>query len=377
MYCKKISVRDFRNIDSCEVEFCDGVNVLMGKNAQGKTNLLEAVFYPSVGRSFRGTHTPEMISFGKKQSVISLDFNDGKRNQNITVTLFRDKQRKIEKNGVKMDKLSDVVGAFRAVIFCPEHLSLIKDGPAMRRSYMDMAISRMYPSYIRSLQNYSYILKQRNSLIKTAYTDRATFDATVDLWSAQLAHESAVISKARYEFMGRISKHIEECFYEMMGDAEKPAVTYCGSSNQDPAEYLDKALTERKYYELLTSHHDREISAGATLYGIHKDDLDISINGKSARIYGSQGQQRSLALAMKLAEGEICREEFGNYPVFLFDDVLSELDETRRDYLTHKICGKQVIITSCEPELLSGMDDIKRIKVENGVYSYFSFKKEK
>ena len=368
MYCKKIEVKSFRNIDEAEVSFCEGVNILEGANAQGKTNLLEAIFYPSVGRSFRGAHTGEMIFFGKSCAEISLDFKDAKRDQNISVTLYKDKQRKIEKNGVKMDKLSDVVGAFRAVLFCPEHLSMIKDGPSERRSYMDMAISRMYPMYIHSLQKYTYVLKQRNALIKTSYNDRRTFDTTVELWSAQLAHEAAVISDMRLRYIRRAAGHIAQCFGEMTGEREKPTVIYDGSSGQPEDEYLDREITEKKYYELLMGSHDREIAAGATLYGIHKDDLDIAINGKRARIFGSQGQQRSLALAMKLAEGEICREEFGDYPVFLFDDVLSELDETRRDYLIHKIIGKQVIITSCEPEILKNIDGIKRIRVENGKY---------
>ncbi|MBQ8330973.1 MAG: DNA replication/repair protein RecF [Clostridia bacterium] len=375
MYCKKISVLNFRNIERAEVEFSEGVNILAGENAQGKTNLLEAIFYPSVGRSFRGAHTPEIIRFGEKSAEIRMDFRDAKRDQSIGVKIFRDKQRQIEKNGLRLDKLSDLVGSFRAVLFCPEHLSMIKDGPSERRGYMDMAISRMYPMYLYSLQTYSYLLRQRNALLKSAWNDRATFDATVELWSEKLAHEAAVISDMRLQFVRRASRYVAECFGEMMGEREIPTLVYDGSSGQKAEEYADRELTEKKYYSLLMSSHDREIAAGATLWGIHKDDLDICLNGKSARIYGSQGQQRSLALAMKLAEGEICREEFGDYPVFLFDDVLSELDASRRDYLIHKIRGKQVILTSCEPDLLSDMKNVRRILVENG--SYFSFKKEK
>ena len=368
MYCKKINVRGFRNIEEAEVSFTEGVNVLIGENAQGKTNLLEAVFYPSVGRSFRGAHTPEMIGFGKKTAEIGIDFRDSKRDQSIKVTIFRDKQRKIEKNGIKQDKLSDIVGAFRAVLFCPEHLSMIKDGPAGRRAYMDMAISRMYPMYMHSLQRYAYILKQRNALLKAAVKDRAAFDATIELWSSQLAKEAAVISDMRLRFSRRVSSHVEDIFNEMTGESWVPTLSYEGSSGQAEEEYLDREATEKKYFSLLMSSHDREIFMGSTLYGIHKDDLDICLNGKSARLFASQGQQRSLALALKLAEGEICKEEFGDHPVFLFDDVLSELDETRRDYMLHKILGKQVIITSCEAGSLSNIDDVKQIRVENGRY---------
>ena len=368
MICQRISVRNLRNIEEAQVSFSEGVNILAGENAQGKTNLLEGIFYPSVGRSFRGAHTSEMIRFGESQAKIDLNFRDAKRDQTISVTLFRDKQRKVEKNGVKMEKLSDVVGSFRAVLFCPEHLSMIKDGPAQRRSYMDLAISRLYPLYLHSLQRYTYFLRQRNALLKNANEDRATFDGTIELWSMQLAKEAAILSEMRLAFIKRISTHIADCFGEMTGERETPRLIYDGSSGQAEEEYADRKATEKKYFSLLMSSHGREIAVGATLWGIHKDDIDILLNGKRARIYGSQGQQRSLALAMKLAEGEITKEEYGDYPVFLFDDVLSELDGGRREYLIHKIRDKQVILTSCEPDLLKDMGDVTRILVKDGTY---------
>ena len=369
MYCKKIKAENFRNIEACEVEFSEGVNILIGENAQGKSNLLEAIFYSSVGRSFRASHTAEMIRFGQKDAQIELFYRDSKRDQRLLIKIFRDKQKLAHKNGVKMDKLSDIVGSFRSVLFCPEHLSLIKDGPAARRGYLDMAISRMYPMYIHSLQKYNHILKQRNALIKGAFNDRRAFDATVELWSEQLAAEAAVISDMRLRFIRRASSHISDCFFEMTGEREKPTLVYDGSSGQPEDEYSDREKVRQRYLELLMSSHEREIAAGATLFGIHKDDIDIRLNGKSARIYGSQGQQRSLALAMKLAEGEICREEFGDDPVFLFDDVLSELDASRREYLIEKIHGKQVIMTTCESGGISGFGGAKVIDVENGRYA--------
>ncbi|MBE6535035.1 MAG: DNA replication/repair protein RecF [Ruminococcaceae bacterium] len=370
MFCKKIEVRDFRNIESASVEFCDGVNILAGENAQGKTNLLEAIFYASVGRSFRAAHNAQLISFGEDSADISLDFKDSKRDQNIHMRIFQEKQRLAEKNGIRVEKLSDIMGSFRAVLFCPEHLSLIKDGPSERRAYLDMAISRMYPMYIHSLQKYNYALKQRNALLKTALSDRAAFEDTVDLWSEQLASEAAVISDMRIKFIRRAEAHISRFFCEMTGDGEIPTVKYHGSSSQPEDEYTDREKTKEKYMALLSSSHDREIYAGATLYGIHKDDIDILLNGKSARMYASQGQQRSLALSMKLAEGEICKEEFGDYPVFLFDDVLSELDGTRRDYLINRMKDKQVIITTCEPDMIKSDTDAKKIYVSGGKYTY-------
>ncbi len=369
MYCKKISVENFRNIEKCEVEFSPGVNILYGENAQGKTNLLEAIFYSSVCRSFRASNVGEMIRFGEKHTEISLDYHDASRDNNIKIQFIGDKKKIAEKNHLRAEKMSDIVGSFRAVLFCPEHLSLIKDGPAERRNYLDIAISRISQKYIRALQRYNYFLKQRNSLIKSAVRDRAAFDVTVELWSEKMAEEAAVISKMRQEFIERISPTVNEQLCKMTGEREKTEIIYRGSAGLSAADYKNEETVKARYVELLSSSYDREIGAGATLWGIHKDDLEIKLNGKNARIFASQGQQRSLALSLKLAEGEITREEFGDYPVFLFDDVLSELDETRRDSLLLFETDKQVIITTCEVGVLDRIKASKKIRVENGRYS--------
>jgi len=354
MTCTGIAVRNFRNIEQAEVRFDDGINVLVGENAQGKTNLLEAIFYVSVGKSFRVNHASEILRFGEEQAQISLNFRDSIREQNITMRIFRDKARQVEINRVRVSKLSDIVGSFRAVLFCPEHLSLIKDGPAMRRHYMDVAISRLYPAYMRTLQRYGTILKQRNALIRDAYKNRDVFDSTIELWSLQLAHEAAVISKYRSAFLARTDQKVKTCFVEMMGEKELPEVMYVASCRGDGMDFDNVQQTEERYISLLTSSYDREIAMGGTLWGIHKDDMDIRLNGKSARLYGSQGQQRSLSLALKLAEGEICFDEYGDHPVYLFDDVLSELDVHRRRFLLERIRDKQVIMTCCENHELRG-----------------------
>ena len=368
MHCKKISVENFRNIEKCEVEFSPGVNILYGENAQGKTNLLEAIFYSSVCRSFRASNVGEMIKFGEKYASISLDYCDRNRENNIKIQFLGDKKKIAEKNHLRAEKMSDIVGCFRAVLFCPEHLSLIKDGPSERRNYLDIAISRISQKYIHSLQRYNYFLKQRNSLIKSAYHDRSVFDSTVELWSEKMAEEAALISKMRLEFIERISGTVNSCLFKMTGEREHTELIYRGSAGLQAEEYKDREKVISRYVELLSSSYDREIGAGATLWGIHKDDLEIKLNGKNARIFASQGQQRSLALSLKLAEGEICSEEFGDYPVFLFDDVFSELDETRRDSLLLFDTQKQVIITTCEAGVLEKINAQRKIRVENGRY---------
>ena len=366
MECNKISIRNFRNIESAEIAFESGVNILCGENAQGKTNLLEAIHFSSLGKSFRTSHDEEMIRFGEEFCEVSLDFTDSVRRQNITVRMMAGKRKHIEHNKVKVGRVSDIVGAFRTVLFCPEHLSLIKEGPGERRNYLDIALSQLYPVYLKSLQRYNQILKQRNQLIRAAEDDRSTFDATIDMWSEQLATEAATIAKYRYRYLKMAEGHIERFFGEMTGEREKPSVVYVASSKQEPEAHEDVELIKNAYRKLLFEHHDREIGAGSTLWGIHKDDIEILLNGKPARAFASQGQQRSLALAMKLAEGEVCATVCGEKPVFLFDDVFSELDSGRRKNLLREITDRQVIITTCEP---SGIAGGKMITVENGNFS--------
>lgn len=365
MVCNHIEVRNFRNIAEADVRFSDGVTVLWGENAQGKTNLLEAIAYAALGRSFRTTRDEEMIRFGEDVAEVSVDFTDSVREQNITVRLGRGKRRRIEQNRVKVARVSDVVGQFRTVLFCPEHLSLIKDGPAERRSFLDVALSQLYPLYLRSLQRYNQVLKERNQLIRNYENDPRTFRETVEFWSVQLAHEAAVLAGYRQRYLTEVDRCVKDCFREMTGGGEVPQVEYDGSSGQAPEEYADLTATEAKYRELLLTRHERELGAGTTLWGIHKDDVIIRLNGREARQFASQGQQRSLALALKLSEGEVCRKVCGEVPVFLLDDVFSELDRSRRSYLREKIGGRQVIITSCEPDAAAGG---RRIRVENGVF---------
>ena len=226
MICNGISVENFRNIVNASVAFDPGVNILYGNNAQGKTSLLEAIYFISIGRSFRSAKESDIISFGKDFSRISLDYTDALRAQNITMCISKDRRRQVEQNGVKITKMSDVVGQLRAVMFCPEHLSMIQNGPSARRSYMDMAISRMSPSYMRSLQTYGVLLRQRNALIKSAYGNRAAFDATVELWSQRLAEEAAGISAQRLAFIRRIESHVATCFSEMTGLSGASSITF-------------------------------------------------------------------------------------------------------------------------------------------------------
>ena len=381
--CHGIDIRNFRNIETASVTFTEGVNLLHGDNAQGKTNLLEAVYFTALGKSFRPVKEAELIRFGEESAQVVNRFSDSVRAQTLSVKLFAGQGRRVvEQNGLKIGRMSEMVGAFRVVLFCPEHLSLIQGGPELRRNYLNVALSQLRPVYLQSLQRYNKLLKERNALLKKAPEDMATFKATEPMWSAQLAHEAALITAHRARYVSQVNEHVSTCFADMMkkyeGGDELPELSYqptlgsdwLESHSDDPDLFNDPKRLEERYLELLTTRHDREIGAGATLWGIHKDDVRISLNGRPARLYASQGQQRSLALAMKLAEGWVsARESGGDMPVFLFDDVLSELDAHRRDYLVQEMKGRQVIMTACDPASADFGGGVHLIHVDGGRYT--------
>lgn len=369
MICNKVEIRNFRNSSEAVVEFTEGVNVLLGTNAQGKTNLLEAVYLACTAKSFRATSDAQLIKFGEDSASVSVDFTDTRR-QNATFRYASGRRRQIELNKNKVTKLSDIVGKFKCVLFCPEHLSLIKGAPSIRREFLDLAVSQLRPMYAVSLQKYERILKERNSLLKNALDDRTTYDNTIGFWNEQLAHEAAIISRMRESYVKQAEAFMSDCFLEMSKRTgrknEVPSLKYVGSSKQES--YDDPRVTKENYLRLMNERPEKEIFAGTSLYGVHRDDVDIRLGDKSAKDFASQGQQRSLALCLKLAEGEIVRKDCGEYPVFLLDDVLSELDEGRRKYLVDEIKNKQVIMTSCENNF-EIYKNANVIEVKDGVYT--------
>lgn len=339
MICKKITYKNFRNIENAEITLDPSVTVFNGFNGQGKTNILEGIYFCSGGRSFRTVHENELVRFGQDYAKIEMEFFDGKRDNTISFRLVpKSLKRFCLLNDVPMTRLSEIVGKFRAVLFCPEHLSIVKDGPAVRRRFIDYALSQTDSEYLRSLQKYNGLLRERNALIKMAQSrrDDELFYKSEGVFSEQLATEGEKIAEKREEYVNRLNSHVKDVISDMTASKENASVCYnCRKSKEE-------------YLELLYANRERELRFGSTMYGIHKDDLEITLNGKEARSFSSQGQLRSVALSMKIAEGEISKEIMGSYPVFLFDDILSELDIKRREYLLGGISGKQVIITSCD-----------------------------
>ena len=335
MICKKARYYRFRNIEAAEIAFDDGINIICGDNAVGKTSALEGIYLCAQGRSHRTSHEKEYIKFGEEAASVSILYADQDRDNEIGMSWSQKGKRQCHKNDIPIRKMSEFIGHFRAVLFTPEHLSIVKEGPAMRRGFLDNAISQLDRLYVASLQRYTAILVQRNKILADSFKDPLLMD-TIDVWSRQLAEEAAVISQKRSAYVDRLSSYVADIFHDMTGGREAPKLLYTGERSAEDFE------------RMLKDNLAREMRYGATLFGTHKDDITIYLNEKEARSYASQGQQRSLSLALKLAEGEISREDTGEYPVFLFDDVLSELDQNRKDYLMAGLMGRQVIITTCE-----------------------------
>lgn len=334
MYCEKISFKNYRNVEDAEITLDPGINVFYGENAQGKTNILEGIYYFAYGRSFRMAKDRELIRFGENEAGLKIDFSDICRKRSHEIKLFGQSRKICFKENIKISRMSDFIGIFRAVLFSPEHLSIIKDGPSERRNFEDIAISQLYPTYMSAATRYQKTLLQRNSLLKEP--DAPSFREMLNVYSEQLSREAALISEYRERYTEALSRHVYDIISDMTAGKEHAKINY------------GERKSEAEYRKLLTENTEKEIRAGTTLYGTHKDDICVELNGRDSRSFASQGQQRSIALAMKLAEGEISREITGEYPVFLFDDILSELDSKRKEYILSGLSDKQVIITCCE-----------------------------
>jgi DNA replication and repair protein RecF len=363
MKIKRFCAQNFRNIEKCEIDFSDGVNLLYGKNAQGKTNAMEGIYLFSRGKSFRGREDHELIRFGEQGFHISIEYEDKFGDEKLEYALFG-KERLRKKNGYKINKVTDMVGNFKCVLFYPDNLSLVKGGPEERRSFLNVAASACFPAYMKYYSDYKSALENRNCILKFLQKGMYADKSELESWSYSLAEYSSHIYLFREEYIKRLEVHAERILYDISEGNEKLEISHicdvdCGIS--------DRETVKNEYIKVYTQSLDKEYIHGISLFGPHRDDIDIKINGKSARLYSSQGQQRSIVLALKLAEGEVIRELSGEYPVFLFDDVLSELDKKRRNYVLSGKGDRQIIITSCSPDECRGFTD-NEIDVENGIY---------
>jgi DNA replication and repair protein RecF len=342
---KSLSIQAFRNFDELNLSLAPGINILYGDNAQGKTNLLEAIGLCATGRSARAGTDAELIRFGEQAAHVRLAFNKNETSGTIDMCLKRENagiRKYFSLDRLPIRKWHELLGRLLVVMFSPEDLKLIKAGPAERRAFMDAEMSQLSPLYFSRLREYNRSLKQRNHVLKAIQKNRAS-PAELEIWDEQLVKYGRRIMASREEFINRIGPLTRNIHAGITGGRESLTVAYRpGIKNAGD------------YREVLTRGYARDIALGSTSYGVHKDDVLFEINAAHSRLYGSQGQQRTAALAVKLAEIELMRETAGTYPVLLLDDVLSELDEHRQKYLMEQIRPMQVILTC------TGVEDLIR-----------------
>jgi len=362
MVITKFSAENFRNIESVSLNFTKGVNLLYGNNAQGKTNAVEGIYIFARGKSFRAKEDKELVKFDKEGFRISIDFESENGEEKLEYAFFG-KERLRKKNGYKVNKIKEMIGSFKAVLFSPDDLSLVKDSPEERRNFLNVAISQIYPSYIDIYSKYKKTLENRNHILKEASSGRFYDEKEILAWSEYMAEYASYIYVMRRDFIKRCEFFAKDIMKDISDGKEELTLSY----KSDVEEKEERKEIENCYKSIFSENTEKEKCAGITLYGPHRDDMEIKINGISARNFASQGQQRSVVLSLKLAEGEINREFSGEYPVFLFDDVLSELDEKRKKYILSGKKDKQIIISSCEKDENIFFAD-RIIKVSGGKY---------
>ena len=356
MYITEVSLQNFRNLAQLKIEPSEGINVIYGSNAQGKTNFLESLYFCAMGRSLRGKSDQQLIRFEEEESHIRMLVQRKQRYDRIDVHLKKDEKKGIAVNGLPVRKLGDLFGTLYAVIFSPEDLSLVKDGPGERHRFLDMELCQLSKVYYYDLQQYYRILKQRNNLLKEIQK-KPQLQETLFVWDDQLAEYGERIIAARKRFLIRLDEIAAEKLSQLTGGRDHLQTIYKPNCE------------EGMLAEKLRKNIDRDIYFGSTQSGPHKDDILFSIDGREVKVYGSQGQQRTTALAARLAEIDLIREETGEEPVLLLDDVFSELDENRQKFLLQSIEGLQAFVTctGIEDSVKKYISKDNLFYVENGV----------
>ncbi len=361
MKINSITLENYRNIKELSVNF-DDVNIIWGQNAQGKTNLLEAIYLFSGAKSFRGAKDKELVKFNCNYAKLNLDFYANSREQTAEIII---KDRKsVQLNGIKKKSAAQLGDEIKTVIFSPDHLNMIKDGPSERRKFIDGALCQIKSNYRTLLKNYNRTLVQRNTLLKKAEKAEEV-EPMLEVWNVNLANLGAKIIFQRIMYLKALKPYLESIFEGISDGKENIELAYIGADT-----YLsDVNDIEKKLYEKMKSHTKIDVLNHTTTKGPHRDDIEILINGKSVKTYGSQGQQRSSVLALKLAEASLLKEMTGENPIALLDDVMSELDEKRQDYILNHIKDLQVFITCCDKETVLRLKKGKTFHIENGTLS--------
>ena len=363
MNLKGIYLRDFRNYREAALEFDPGVNLIVGDNAQGKTNLLEAISYLGSGKSFRAQKNAEMIRFGADFAEINGKLFSQERDQELRWVLFSgSRPRQIWRNGAKKKTAGDIAGVLPTVLFCPEDLMILKMGASQRRRFGDLALCGLRPNYDAALTEYNRILDQKSRILKDHYDNPAVL-AILPEYNTRLCQVGALLISYRARFYESLGKAAGKFHGQFSGGTEDFTLQYkTVSTVKDPFAPVSQ-LTEN-LLEHLERHYRAELESGQCLTGPHKDDFDICLSAIDLKAYGSQGQTRTAAISLKLAQRELMGREWGEEPVLLLDDVLSELDPGRQDFVLNQIVSGQVFITCCEPGRFTKLG--KTIEIKSG-----------
>lgn len=380
MFLKELELKDFRNYKHEKIEFCEGANIIAGLNAQGKTNVLEAINIVSTGRSHRTRKDLEMIRWDEEISEIKGSIEDEYRGLiEVEYRFNREKKKYLSINGVKLDKISGILGNLHTVIFSPDHLAIVKEGPSERRKFLDLLLSQLKPSYYHALSNYSKVLDFRNKTLFDIREDEKK-KTLLDVWDEQLVRYGMVLFHERKLMVRELDEKAKKICDEISGNHDHLKLKYSPSIfekslKDDTIEGGEKFLAEL-FFDKLRDNRINDIRKGHTSVGPHRDDFELLINEKEVRNYGSQGQQRTVLLALKIAELQIMADFSGSDPVLLLDDVFSELDSNRKEFLLKYLRGIQSIITCTDADVITGLRDVESIryfKVEEGTIEESNF----
>ena len=364
MIARALELDFFRNYVHLEASFHPRMNLIYGDNAQGKTNLLEAVAYLSSARSHRARYDRELIRMGVDSAFLRGEVESGGRDYTLEARLFRGRGRQLFSNGVRLKAAAELSGILTTVLFCPEDLSLIRAGAAERRRFLDGAICQLRPRYAAALAEYGRLYEHKTRILRD-WPEHPSLLQTLDDFSLRMAQTGALLIHYRAHFIRKLAQHAPAIHRDFSGGREELSLRYETVSTvadplAPPRDILQRLLEHQE------THRQAELDSRQCLSGPHRDDLAVDIDGAPARQFGSQGQTRTAALSLKLAQRELFQEDTGQWPVLLLDDVLSELDARRQAFVLNRIRGGQVFITCCEEEKLEGLEQGAVFRVEDG-----------
>ena len=360
MIIKGLKLRNFRNYEEQKFEFNEKVNIIYGNNAQGKTNILEAIYLFSLGKSNRAAKDTDMIRFGENFAEAEIEFSSHSRNVSGRVVLENAKRKKIFLNDIPVRKNSELVGNLNVVFFGPEYLSLIREGPKKRRKNIDIMICQLKPAYLNAVSEYKRLNEQKGSLLKSDRID----NLLLSVIDEKILELSVFISKYRFEYIKKIEALAKKIQLDISGGKEELSMRYISCGIEVNAENVENL--SQLYAQRMVELRSRELRYRESVFGPHRDDIEFYINGKDLKLFGSQGQQKTAILVQKIAEVQLFFEETGEYPVLLLDDIMSELDTIRQDFVLNKIRDMQIFITCTDSEKFKSLEKGMFLRIDKG-----------